>query len=185
MSAAVKEAWTANKTGFIKGTTLHYDMMNAPASCDDEPENIHGQVAVLTTETMHRLEEILASVKSPTKGIPPWDWDEWRSDSRKRYSDPMSPSVRASPELNQFRIEEITRKIMDYKKELARHRNFQKSIQAIVRAYPQEMTMPAIATTASAAITDITSDPENYNSMMREIHMALEDLNHTPKSPIV
>jgi len=176
MSAAVKEAWTAHKTGFIKGTALHYDMMDAPASCDGDPEKIQGQVAVLSTETMHRLEEILASVKSPTKGVAPWDWDEWRTGTRKRYSDPSSPTIRASPELNQFRVEEIMRKIMDYKKELARHRNFQKSIQAIATAYPREIHLSS---------ADADAHPENYNSVMREIQTALEDISHSPKSPII
>ena len=184
--------WAANNTKFIRGTTLHYETMDAPSLPDTEPENISGQVAVLSLETIRRMEEILATVKSPTKSIAPWDWDEWRNDSRKRFTEPLSPTLRASPALNQFRTEEIMRKIMDYKKELARHRAFQKRIRTIIKIYPLVMDQSQDANynakEASASANDSSNDSSNdsdqgYNDIMYELHNALKELDDICGSP--
>ena len=198
MASTSQTPWSANNIGFIKGTALHYETMDAPSLSDTGPENISGQVAVLSLETVRRVEDILASVKSPTKAMAPWDWDEWRNDNRKRFTEPSSPTLRASPALNQFRTEEIMRKIMDYKKELVRHRTFQKRIRAIIKIYPRIMdqsenskveangTVEAEAEAeaeANGTIGTIIQD-SSYNDLMSELYGALEELDDNSGSPI-
>jgi hypothetical protein len=189
MASTSQTPWSANNIGFIKGTTLHYETMDAPSLSELGPENISGQVAVLSLETVRRVEEILASVKSPTKAMAPWDWDEWRNDSRKRFAEPGSPTLRASPALNQFRTEEIMRKIMDYKKELVRHTIFQKRIRTIVKIYPRIIDQSDDSTKAEAEAeadknNDTTSHDSSYNDLMSELHGALEELDVKSGSPI-
>lgn len=181
MSAESHVPWSAKNIGFIKGTTLHYETMDAPSPQETGPENISGQVAVVSLETMRRVEDILASVKSPTKSMAPWDWDEWRNDSRKKFVEPSSPTLRASPALNQFRTEEIMRKIMDYKKELARHRAFQKRIRAVTKIYPRLMDQTQSA--AEAEADEPLAAGIDYNGLMCELHGALEELDEVPGSP--